>query len=323
MLLNKVNKIQLNPAKLPERLIGTFEISHGLIINEVIMSPDESTIVSYGTDKTVKAWKMPEGTQVGLFSKRELFPVYKKIVTSAIFSPDNKYLLVAFGSGSMSSVSIIERGSGEKDYFIGQQKETYRLAYSADSKYLATSGLDKMITIWKMPEKEAVVSINAHKKRVLEIAFSPNGKYLASTSKDGTLKLWEMPEGKLVTTFYSSSNKVFSQIAFSPNNSLLVASDNNIIKVWKIPIGEEVATLKGHSKVVSSFAFRSDSKYLASGGSDKTIKLWEIQSGKEVGALEEHKGMVNKLFFYQDDKLLILASYPRREINIWGPEIST
>jgi WD40 repeat protein len=66
------------------------------------------------------------------------------------------------------------------------------IAFSADSKYLASSSNDYTIKIWSTESQKEVKTLLGHLLTVWTIAFSPDGKYLASGSTDQTIKLWSI-----------------------------------------------------------------------------------------------------------------------------------
>jgi len=200
------------------------------------------------------------------------------------------------------------------------------VAFSADSKTLASGSMDGTIRLWDVASGQELKTLKGHSSDVNSVAFTPDGKTLASASDDNTIKLWDVVLGQELKTLKVDLNPVVS-MAFSPDGKTLVSVCgvfNRIIKLWDVSSGQEVKTLKGHSGV-TSFAFSPDGKMLASGSWDGTIKLWDALSGQEWKTLDGHSGLVTSLVFRRDGKTL--ASGCGHTIKLWnvavGQELKT
>jgi WD40 repeat protein len=73
--------------------------------------------------------------------------------------------------------------------FIGHSSWVTSVAFSPDSKYLASSSYDKTVKLWSVEWQKDVTTLKGHSSHINSIAFSPDGKYLASGSEDKTVKL--------------------------------------------------------------------------------------------------------------------------------------
>lgn len=120
-------------------------------------------------------------------------------------------------------------GTCEQACLNGHTGKVYTLAYSPDSKFLA-SGSDTTILIWE-----------------------------SSTGKE--VKIKEI-EG------YPKDFKFSMTIAFSPNSKYLAFEYTNSICIWDFSTGKEVKQLEGHELLVTSVAYSPSGELLASGSWD-------------------------------------------------------
>jgi WD40 repeat protein len=65
------------------------------------------------------------------------------------------------------------------------------LAFSPDSRSLASSSEDRSIRLWEVPSGRRLGVLHGHTDFVQEVAFAPDGRELASGGLEGTLKVWD------------------------------------------------------------------------------------------------------------------------------------
>ncbi|OBT60675.1 hypothetical protein VE03_09889, partial [Pseudogymnoascus sp. 23342-1-I1] len=174
------------------------------------------------------------------------------------------------------------------------------VAFSHDSKLLASASYDKTVRVWDTATGTLQQTLEGHSEWLL-----------ASASDDKTVKVWDAATGTLQQTLKGHTDAV-SSIAFSHDSKLLAsASDDKTVKVWDAATGTLQQTLEGHSDwvwdaatgtlqetleghsgAVSSVAFSRDSKLLASASYDNTVKVWDAATGMLQETLEGHSDLV-------------------------------
>jgi WD40 repeat protein len=217
---------------------------------------------------------------------------------------------------------------------MGHSNIVTTVAFSPDSKHLASGSADNSIILWDISDPTApsqIGELSGHTNVVTTVAFSPDGKHLASGSLDTSIILWNISdpaEPFQTATLLGSSNSIAS-IAFSPDGKHLASGsyDTSII-LWEISDSaapSQIATLMGHSNIVYSVAFNPDGKGLASGSADNSIILWDISdptAPSQLAILSGHSNIVITVAFSPDGKQLASGSSDQ-SIILWNVDLQT
>lgn len=296
---------------------------HRNIVYSVAYSRDGKVLASGSWDNTVGLWDAVTG------EKLDTLPGDSGSVFSVAFSPDNKMLASSSWDGRVKlwdvsqALEIANSGSvyslvtgAELISPSRQYSPVYSVAFSTDSKKLASGTWDGTVKLWDTATGAELITLSGHSDNVHSVAFSPDDKMLASGSWDGTVKLWNVDTGSELATFAEELGPVYS-VAFSPDGKLLASGGwDGTIRIWDMITGDYLNTWKGHSGSVYSVAFSPDSRLLASGHSQWKIKLWDVGTGTELTTLSEHSGPVYSVAFSPDGKVLASGSQDKT-IKLW------
>ena len=191
-------------------------------------------------------------------------------------------LLLAGGSIGTSEGGAGEQAANQPPELVVQTGHSgliTSIAFTLDSKLIASGSYDNTIKIWDAASGVQIRTLAGHTKQVTSVVFSPDGKYLASGSFDYTARIWDVATGKLLHTLARHSLAVQS-VAINRDGTLLATSSiDKLIVLWDLASGKELRTLMGHTGVVTSVAFGPDGKTLVSASWDKTVKLWDTTDG--------------------------------------------
>jgi WD40 repeat protein len=257
-------------------------LEHQWTVDDLMFSPNGEYLATGSSDNTVRLWKPDNGKEVARF-------IFGDIETSAPsqvgtellqtgstrveFSPNGKYLAAANRLANGGNTARVWHVTTRKEVArMSHQGSIDDIAFSPDSKYLATASEDKTVRVWEIASGSEVARM-AHDAGVLDLAFSPDGKRLATASTDETARVWEIADGEEVTHMIHEG-LVYS-VSFSHGGKYLVtASIDNTARVWYVTSGSEVARVdNGPFDSILDAGFAPGGKYLVTVGSNST-RAW-------------------------------------------------
>ena len=202
-----------------------------------------------------------------------------------------------------------------------------KLAFSPNSKVLATSGNDGAARLWDVATRRQTGVIKASGAHVLGVAFSPDGKILATADSDGTARLWNVATRRQIRVIKVSNERVLG-VAFSPDGKLLAtAGQGGSARLWNVATGHQIGSAmtpgadspsQKRPSWVTAVTFSPDGKTLATDTEFKA-QLWNVatqqQTGRPLGAVDARDG-VFALAFSPDSKILATVGNPT--IRLWN-----
>jgi WD40 repeat protein len=116
------------------------------------------------------------------------------------------------------------------------------VAFDAESKIVASAGLDGTVKLWSI-DGHSVKTLSGHQGAVNDIALCQKTNLFVSGSSDKTAKLWQL-DGTLLKTF--EANDAIIGVDCSENGEYIATSGlDNAVTIWKAD-GTFLKTLKEH-----------------------------------------------------------------------------
>ncbi|MBV8886616.1 MAG: WD40 repeat domain-containing protein [Chroococcidiopsidaceae cyanobacterium CP_BM_RX_35] len=203
--------------------------------------------------------------------------------TAIVTSPDGQILASSHGK----KIQLWNLRTGKSLALLaGHSGWVSAIAFSPDSKTLASGSLDRTIRLWNLDTRKLLSTFVAG--RMTDLAFSPDGQMLAGSSRyrlwlDGQpgssgVQLWDLKTGQQLRPLGSVP---LTALAFSPNGQVL-ATGGSDTQLWDLTTRRLLYTL--NSGRVTNLAFSPDGQILVSGSSK--IKVWQVSTGELIYTLK-------------------------------------
>ena len=171
--------------------------------------------------------------------------------------------------------------------------------YSPNGRYLATSGNDGTVRIWKDGQQQHVIVCPGTEKRVAAVAWSGDGKYLAAAS-DHSVTIWNVDSMSEGPQFVTEVRRRARQLAW--NGDILAFSDNDGIHFWRN--GELLPNL-GITGQISPQPWSHDGRYFACREKD-AVKVWATSNDQT----QAHAHIGNEVFERSNSGLTTTVGTP-------------
>lgn len=151
--------------------------------------------------------------------------------TASVWSPDSQH--IATIEENVVTLYNANTGKSELTYYK-HTDEILTVKWSADSKYLASSGFDHIVHVWDAVLGQTVTTYEGHTDIVRDVAWSPNQHYLVSAGYDKTVQVWEALTGTTIVKC-SGHEAEIQTLTWSPDSRFIASTDlQNKTMIWRV-----------------------------------------------------------------------------------------
>ncbi|KAH6982634.1 Pfs, NACHT and WD domain protein [Ilyonectria destructans] len=189
----------------------------------------------------------------------------------------------------------------------GHSEQVGSVAFSPDSKSIASGSLDGTIKIWDAITGHCKMTIADHDGEVKSIAFSPDSQYLAWESRT-TLSIWNSSTGHSTRRLIDYDSKLRT-VAFSLDSTLLASKSS--VGIWDTRSGDRKWALPAVFHAAEALAFLPDGQRLAS-ADIRGLRISNLRTGKvEASPYPGRNGFSDGNAFSADGRYYAFKQYDK------------
>jgi Protein kinase domain/WD domain, G-beta repeat len=257
------------------------------------------------------------------------------LVTSVLFSPDDRYLVIGQSHGDTGAL-VFDSYTGEKRYAVWPRRVNSRvlvqaLAMDRDSKTLAAVTADTRIQVAEFATgKESTIDPGPGVKRTLAVAFSPTNRNLVAGMEalgEGKgrpyLKVWNLDTMQEPFAFKAEHSSHVGAVAFCAGGlQVATGSADKRIVMWNADTGRIWRELRC-GMLVRAVACSPHGRTAAVAGvnPDAALQFWDYAAETLLAAKPSPHGSCRCVAYSRDGALLASGSGSR--VLLWNPETQT
>jgi WD40 repeat protein len=315
---------------------------HNGVVTAVAFGPDGRSLLSTGSDRTVRRWDLT--TPTPSFSS---WTGPESGVREVAFRSDGKRFLTA---GWDRLIRLWDAGTGRPlAVWCGHEKTIRGVAYSPDGRRFASVSDGSVLKVWDAAAPADVWPAHLNAEGLSDLAYSPDGKLLAlarvqrafRTTPKGTegrvgVELCDTATGRHLRTLVRhtlvqvtpDNSTWLKRIAFSHDSKRLATVDVVVashgataasaaqraatVRILDVADGHEVFTLEQAGEQV---AFSPDGRWIATlalprrgqGAQGGPVRFWDAATGKRAFEHREAGKRSTMLAFSPDGRSLALG----------------
>ncbi len=204
-------------------------------------------------------------------------------ILSVDFSPDG--LRLAAGGGDTSRTGELSVWDLEKGELVWKLDDAHSdtifdVDYSAEGKYLATSGADKFARSFDAADGKRIRFYEGHTAHVLGVSWQSGSSLLATCGADKVIKIWDFHTGAVKRTISGFGKQVTAISFIGDSQQTLSCSGDKTVRMHAANDGKNIRSLAGGGDYMYSVDASPDAAVVVAGGYDSVLHVWNGKDGK-------------------------------------------
>ena len=303
--------LQMLGASTAFRLEVVPRMAHDGSVSGALFSRDESRILSWSYDKTLRLWDAATGAPIGPAMRHD------GSVSGALFSRDESRIL------SWSYDKTLRLWDAATGAPIGpamrHDGSVSGARFSRDESLILSWSDDGTLRLWDAATGAPIGPAMRHDGSVFGARFSRDQSRILSWSNDGTLRLWDAATGAPIGPAMKHDDPddpVIGALFSRDESRILSWSSDGTLRLWNAATGAPIGPAMRHYGSVFGALFSRDESRILSWSSDKTLRLWDAATGTSIGPTMRHDDSVSGALFSRDESRILSWSYDKT-LRLW------
>jgi WD40 repeat protein len=198
----------------------------------------------------------------------------------------------------------------------------------ADNDCVITGSDDGTITVWDIPNRKIVRTIQTQKNHFTSLAISGDAHWAVSANSK-ILKVWDIPKGLLCREIETLVDRT-NQLIITPEGKCLSGHDYGGLILWDIHTGERIKTMEGveiltlahimaEPNGVTAMAMTADGSKVITGTYYGELRVWDLNTYKNIHSVVGHRLWVTGIILLPDGQQGISVAYDGT-VKMWNIE---
>ena len=248
----------------------------GGVTTSLSFSPDGS-LLAEGAAYEIRIWRLLENGRLINVRQINLAYIRTGLIQEVVISPDGSKVAAALGMGV--SIWDIETGYRIFKAETSDFSSHTSLAWSADSRHLATASLNHGVQVWDVRSQTKLAALQTHTGSYLALDWSADGQILAAGADEGWAHLFDASDGDLLRQIGSGIS--VNSLSLAPDGQLIaLGSEGQDIELWTLD-GSLFQSMPGIGFGASEVRFSANGEFFSANhaeevGRDRT-SVWNTR----------------------------------------------
>ncbi|HIM29247.1 MAG TPA: hypothetical protein EYG57_06790 [Planctomycetes bacterium] len=272
-------------------------LAHDGAVTSVVFTPDDTAVISGGSDKTLRLWTLVDGKQVRTFTGAT------DSITGAAVSADGATLVASSTDKIARYWSLkVATPTVAPTLIIEHASVVHAVGISADGARVSTASEDGVVRVWDTASGRELQRFSGHVGAALSVMLSDDGTTILSGGADKSAQIASI---SVESMFVSGETKLGDAVFLVDGSSVATTGSDKQVKIWAAD-GKPVRQLVGAVAELTRLAVRGDGAQIAAADSEGRLLLWNtaddvLQHTVETGAI------INDLCYSSDHQRIAAA----------------
>jgi WD40 repeat protein len=244
------------------------ELRHDNWVENARWNRDETQIMSWSADKTLRVWEVATGKELLRFTP-DGGPA------GASWSPDESRILSWSYPFTGEVLDVWDAASGKHLLNIDPHDSVAAGLWSPDGRRILTWG-DKSTSVWDAANGTVLLTIPG---QTAEALWNHDASAIFKRSFDSGIQIVDL-NGTLLRTI-KLDRSPYETLLNGDDSRLLTWGSDSIIQVWDAQTGRKLFDLT-HADYVQGAVWNRDYTKVLSWSGDKTIRVWDAATGSDL-----------------------------------------
>jgi WD40 repeat protein len=213
-------------------------LRHVEYLTSAAISGDNKRVITVGVGNQAQLWDIaglwaeirPDlGAELGAGEAREIATLrHKAYITSAVFSPDSRYLLTTSKDGT---ARLWDADGNLLAVLEGHTERVNTGIFDAEGTRILTAADDYTARIWDL-EGRPLAMLEGHTSPIKAIAIDSAGGRIVTGSAGGTARVWDV-EGQWLVTLEGHAGAINSVALDRSGSYILTAGQDGTARIWR------------------------------------------------------------------------------------------
>ena len=279
-------------------------------VRRVRFSADGALVVAVDKSGRARVWNAASGEaltpifQADDFNENSLGNLADQLKPEANFSPNGKFLLLAWGS---KSAQLREARSGHLIRQFTHAEVVYQAVFSPDGRLVLTSSKDGTAQVWDTATGKPAGPALKHGGFVAWAQFSSDGNTVMTVRDRHDVQLWDWRDGRRLAPEIPRRS-VLSHASLSPDGRrVLTTARSGYALLFEAASSRRVYQFEHPGGLVDA-AFSPDGQYVTTACHDGNAWLWDLNDESRRPMKLAEGNQIEEICFSSDGGLLAVAS---------------